>query len=243
MSELARILSHSSDIVFFGGAGISTESGIPDFRSSAGLYAKATPFAPPPEYLLSKDCLEQDPAAFFDFHRTSLLHPQARPNRGHLALARLEQAGHLRCVVTQNIDGLHQAAGSRSVLELHGSAHRNTCVGCGRQQDMHFMLASSGVPACPDCGSMVRPDVVLYGEALDPVVVRASVEAVSSCDVLVVGGTSLNVYPAAGLVDHFQGSQLVLVNREATAWDHRADLVVHEPLGDVLGQAVDELLG
>ncbi|GAB2486496.1 NAD-dependent protein deacylase [Luteococcus sediminum] len=242
MSELARILSHSSDIVFFGGAGISTESGIPDFRSSAGLYAHARPGSPPPEYLLSHDCLEQDPQAFFDFHRTSLLHPQARPNRAHLALARLEQAGRLRCVVTQNIDGLHQAAGSRAVLELHGSAHRNVCVGCGRGHGMDFMLATIGVPTCLDCGAMVRPDVVLYGEALDPEVVQGAVEAVSSCDVLVVGGTSLNVYPAAGLVDHFQGSHLVLVNREATGWDHRADLVVHDSLGEVLGQAVDELL-
>ncbi|MEL4359349.1 MULTISPECIES: NAD-dependent protein deacylase [unclassified Luteococcus] len=243
MDSLASILTDARDIVFFGGAGISTESGIPDFRSSAGLYARATPDAPPPEYLLSHDCLVHDPQAFFDFHRTSLLHPDAEPNRAHRALARLEQAGKLGAVITQNIDGLHQAAGSRRVLELHGSAQRNSCVGCGAQQDMAWMLGTTGVPSCPACGEMVRPDVVLYGEALDGRVMDQAIEAILGCDVLLVGGTSLNVYPAAGLVRFHRGPHLVLVNRDATPYDAEASLVIHDSLGQVLGDAVDLALG
>lgn len=242
MDELAEVLAGTDSTVFFGGAGISTESGIPDFRSSAGLYVSATPDAPPPEYLLSHSCLVQDPEAFFDFHRTSLLHPEARPNRAHTALARLEEAGKLAAVITQNIDGLHQAAGSRRVLELHGSAHRNHCVDCGAPQDMAWMVTSTGVPACPACGGMVRPDVVLYEEALDSRVLDEAIEAILGCDVIIVGGTSLNVHPAAGLLRFFRGRQLVLVNRDATPYDDQATLVIHDSLGEVLGSTVDAVL-
>ncbi|MGO4957360.1 NAD-dependent protein deacylase [Luteococcus sp. Sow4_B9] len=243
MDSLQAILDRGQDIVFFGGAGISTESGIPDFRSSAGLYATATPDSPAPEYLLSHECLEHDPESFFDFHRTSLLHPKARPNRAHQALARLEEVGKLSAVITQNIDGLHQAAGSRRVLELHGSAQRNRCIDCGQVQDMRFMLDSTGVPRCPICRGMVRPDVVLYGEPLDQRVMDAAIEAILACDVLIVGGTSLNVYPAAGLVNFYQGRDLVLINRDPTAHDGQASLVLHQDLGPTLGDAVDSLLG
>ncbi|WP_420175074.1 NAD-dependent protein deacylase [Luteococcus sp. OSA5] len=242
MDTLTEILADAHRVVFFGGAGISTESGIPDFRSSAGLYAKATAGSPPPEYLLSHDCLVLDPESFFDFHRTALLHPEAQPNRAHRALARLEEAGKLQAVVTQNIDGLHQAAGSRTVLELHGSAQRNVCVGCGREEPVDFMLHSTGVPSCPQCGEMVRPDVVLYGEGLDQRVIDQSIEHIMSCDVLLVGGTSLNVYPAAGLVNFFRGDHLVLVNRDATPYDDQASLVLHSDLGPTLGEAVDAVL-
>lgn len=243
MDTLATILSEAHNIVFFGGAGISTESGIPDFRSSAGLYAQATPDAPRPEYLLSHDCLVHDPEAFFDFHRTALLHPDAQPNRAHRALARLEEAGKLSAVITQNIDGLHQAAGSRRVLEIHGSAQRNSCVGCGARQDMTWMLGTTGVPNCPACGEMVRPEVVLYGEVLDNNLMDEAIEAIMGSDVLIIGGTSLNVYPAAGLVRFYRGRNLVLVNRDATPFDAEASLVIHDSLGQVLGDAVDQALG
>ncbi|GAA1395781.1 NAD-dependent protein deacylase [Luteococcus peritonei] len=242
MDSLAELLVRSHRIVFFGGAGVSTESGIPDFRSSAGLYARTSDDGLPPEYLLSHDCLVEDPEAFFDFHRSALLHPEARPNRGHRALARLEAAGRLSAVVTQNIDGLHQQAGSRVVHEVHGSARRNRCLGCGEDYDMAWMLATRGVPACERCGAMVRPEVVLYGEGLDQQVMDAAIEAIIGSDLLLVGGTSLNVYPAAGLV-RFATGTLAVVNREATGYDQMADLVVHDQLGTVLGEAVDALLG
>lgn len=242
MDDLASMLERSHRIVFFGGAGASTESGIPDFRSAAGLYARADADGHPPEYLLSRECLAEQPEAFFAFHRSCLLHPDARPNRAHRALARLEQAGRLVAVVTQNIDALHQAAGSRVVHELHGSAARNSCTGCARQYDMAWMLASTGVPACEGCGAMVRPDVVLYGEGLDQRVVDDSIEAIIGCDLLLVGGTSLNVYPAAGLV-RFATGRVALVNREPTPYEGLADLVVHDLLGEALGCATEGLLG
>lgn len=241
MDELAEALASARHVVFFSGAGISTESGIPDFRSAAGLYAQRVG-GQSPEYLLSHSCLVRSPESFFDFHRSSLLHPDARPNGGHLALARLEAAGHLDAVVTQNIDGLHQLAGSVTVHELHGSALRNHCVRCGTRQDVAFMLHSTGVPSCPECGGMVRPDVVLYEEALDERVVEQALQAIAASDLLVVGGTSLNVYPAAGMV-RYRGGRMVLVNREATPFDHEADLVVHDSLGPVLSAAADALLG
>lgn len=241
MAGLVELLRSSSRTVFFGGAGVSTESGIPDFRSSAGLHA-ASHGGPPHEYLLSHTCLVEDPVAFFDFHRRALCHPTAKPNRAHRALARLEGAGRLGAVVTQNIDGLHQAAGSNEVLELHGSAQRNTCLGCGAFRDMAWMLATTGIPRCEACGSMVRPEVVLYEEALDEEVMARAMREIRQADLLVVGGTSLNVHPAAGLVRFCEG-RIALVNRDETPMDHLADLVVHDSLGGVLGDAVDELLG
>ena len=233
MTSLESILESSRRMVFFGGAGVSTESGIPDFRSAAGLYNTATGTRPP-EYMLSDECLWSEPEAFWTFHRRHLVHPQARPNAAHRALAALERSGVLAAVVTQNIDGLHQLAGSRTVHELHGSVHRNHCVACGRQMSLGEVLAAAGVPRCPACGGMVRPDVVLYGEALDPDVVDAAVQAIAAADTLIVGGTSLNVYPAAGFVLGYRGDRLVLVNRTPTPYDRRAMLLVRDPIGVAL---------
>ncbi|HEX2856360.1 MAG TPA: NAD-dependent protein deacylase [Propionibacteriaceae bacterium] len=230
---LASVIDSARRIVFFGGAGVSTESGIPDFRSAAGLYATAS--GPrPPEYMLSDECLWDEPEAFWDFHRRHLLHPQARPNAAHRALAALERRGVLTAVVTQNIDGLHQLAGSRVVHELHGSVHRNHCVRCDRPMPLDEVLATTGVPRCPRCGGMVRPDVVLYGEALDAEVVDEAVRAIEDADTLIVGGTSLNVYPAAGFALRYAGDRLVLINATPTLFDRRAALLVRDPIGDAL---------
>lgn len=237
MDGLRQALRDGS-IVFFGGAGVSTESGIPDFRSSTGLYTLGSGARRPPEYMLSHDCLVSEPEEFFAFYRANMLYPAAQPNAAHRALARLEDEGRLTAVVTQNIDGLHQAAGSRTVWELHGSVHRNLCTGCGATYPLAFVLETTGVPRCPACGAVVRPDVVLYGEMLDDAVVDAAQRAVAAADVLVVGGTSLNVYPAAGLVRWYSGDRLVIVNKEPTPYDDAADLVVHGTLGDVLTAAL-----
>lgn len=236
-SELARIIEDSRRIVFFGGAGVSTESGIPDFRSGGGLYSRSTGTRYAPEQVLSHSFFVGHTAEFYDYYRSHLLYPDASPNPAHLALARLEARGRLTAVVTQNIDGLHQAAGSRTVLELHGSVHRNSCLRCRRGYGLDTILGSTGVPIC-ECGGVVKPDVVLYEEALDPAVMDASIEHVSRADTLIVGGTSLVVYPAAGLVQVFNGDQVVLINREPTGYDHVASLVVREPIGLALGAAV-----
>jgi NAD-dependent deacetylase len=236
-SELSGIVENSSRIVFFGGAGVSTESGVPDFRSSGGLYSRDTGTSYPPEEVLSHSFFVNHTAEFYDYYRGHLLYPDAKPNPAHLALARLEQAGRLTAVITQNIDGLHQAAGSRNVLELHGSVHRNTCVRCGRTYGLDAILASDGVPTC-ECGGVIKPDVVLYEEALDSALMTAAVEQLEAADTLIVGGTSLMVYPAAGLVRAFRGKQLVLINKQTTGYDHLATLVLHEPIGEALGAAV-----
>ena len=233
MATLASVIESSHRIVFFGGAGVSTESGIPDFRSAAGLYTSATG-PQPPEYMLSDECLWGEPGVFWDFHRRHLIHPEARPNAAHRALAALERRGVLSAVVTQNIDGLHQLAGSQVVHELHGSVHRNHCVECDRPMALDEVLATTGVPRCPACGGMVRPDVVLYGEALDPDVVDAAVRAIEDADALIVGGTSLNAYPAAGFVLRYLGDRLVLINQTPTMVDRRAALLVREPIGEAL---------
>lgn len=221
-------------IVFFGGAGVSTDSGIPDFRSAAGIYATAHGGLPS-EYLLSHTCLVEEPELFFDFHRDKLIHPDARPNSTHRALARLEAQGLVDAVVTQNIDGLHQCAGSKVVHELHGSLHRNYCVACRAEYPVAFVLAATGVPSCA-CGGVVRPDVVLYEEALDATVVDAAIAAIAAARTLIVGGTSLNVYPAAGLLRYYRGHQLILINKSATAQDQRANIVLREGLGAILGR-------
>lgn len=242
ITRLADWLAASRTAVFFGGAGVSTESGIPDFRSAAGLYARRSGAGRPPEYLLSAECLHDEPAEFFAFHRANLVHPDAHPNPAHVALASLEASGHLAAVVTQNIDGLHQAAGSRVVHELHGSLQRNYCLG---PISHRFSLAeipdAPVVPVCPQCGAMVRPEVVLYGEGLDPEVLDAAIAALEAADLLIVGGTSLNVYPAAGLLNHCRGDRLVLINLEPTPWDRHADLAISARVGEVLQAAVDQL--
>ena len=232
-TTLESVIESSQRVVFFGGAGVSTESGIPDFRSAAGLYSTTTG-ARPPEYMLSDECLWGEPDTFWDFHRRHLIHPEARPNAAHRALAALERRGVLTAVVTQNIDGLHQLAGSRVVHELHGSVHRNHCVVCDRPMPLEDVLATNGVPRCPECGGMVRPDVVLYGEALDVAVVDAAVRAIEQADALIVGGTSLNVFPAAGFALRYVGDRLVLINRTATLYDRRAALIVRDPIGQAL---------
>ena len=221
--ELRGLFSRARRAVFFGGAGVSTASGIPDFRSADGLYHQH--FAYPPEEMLGHDFFVSHTAEFYDFYRERMICLTARPNRAHVKLAELEAEGHLAAVVTQNIDGLHQAAGSRVVHELHGSVHRNVCTRCGETYSAEWVLATEGVPHCEKCGGLVKPDVVLYGEQLDERVLLASVDAIERADLLVIGGTSLVVYPAAGLVNYFGGNDLVIVNRERTPQDGAADLV------------------
>ena len=214
---------------------MSTESGIPDFRSQDGLYHQQYDY--PPEQILSHTFFVRKPEEFFRFYRNKMLAPDARPNRAHLALAELERAGRLKAVITQNIDGLHQAAGSREVLELHGSVLRNHCMRCGKFYGMDAILNSSGVPKC-SCGGVIKPDVVLYEEGLDMDTLNRAVNYISRADVLIVGGTSLTVYPAAGLIDYYRGRKLVLINRDATPLDGQADLVIAGKIGEVLGEAV-----
>ena len=227
--ELAQLFDTHERAVFFGGAGVSTASGIPDFRSVDGLYHQQ--FAYPPETMLSHDFYVDHPEEFFEFYRTKMIALGAKPNRCHVKLAELERAGKLSAVVTQNIDGLHQAAGSKRVYELHGSVHRNICQRCGAVYSAEWVLAqaeksSGGVPVCEKCGGRVKPDVVLYGENLNERVLMGSVEAIAQADLLVVGGTSLVVYPAAGLIRYFQGDKLVIVNRDPTPQDALADVLI-----------------
>lgn len=233
--QLKSWIEESKNIVFFGGAGVSTESGIPDFRSQDGLYHQQYDY--PPEQILSHTFFVRKPEEFFRFYRNKMLAPDARPNRAHLALAELERAGRLKAVITQNIDGLHQAAGSQEVLELHGSVLRNHCMRCGKFYGMDAILNSSGVPKC-SCGGVIKPDVVLYEEGLDMDTLNRAVNYISRADVLIVGGTSLTVYPAAGLIDYYRGRKLVLINRDATPLDGQADLVIAGKIGEVLGEAV-----
>lgn len=229
---LEKWIEKSERIVFFGGAGVSTESGIPDFRSVDGLYSQS--YDVPPETILSHGFFVREPETFFRFYREKMLALDALPNAAHRRLAALEREGKLTAVVTQNIDGLHQAAGSKKVLELHGSVHRNYCQKCGAFYDAQFVKSSSGVPRC-HCGGIIKPDVVLYEEALDQNVLQEAVEVIAQADMLIVGGTSLVVWPAAALVDYYRGNRLVLINREPTRVSGRADLVITDKIGDVLG--------
>ena len=232
LETLRQWIAESHNIVFFGGAGVSTESGIPDFRSVDGLYNQQ--YAYPPETIISHSFYVRYPEEFYRFYKDRMLFADAKPNAAHRALAKLEADGRLKAVITQNIDGLHQMAGSREVLELHGSVHRNYCTRCGKFYSLDDVIRSEGVPRC-DCGGTVKPDVVLYEEGLDSNTLEKSVRYIRQADMLIIGGTSLVVYPAAGLIDYYRGSKLVLINKDATARDSQADLVINGRIGEVLG--------
>ncbi|MBQ7840434.1 MAG: NAD-dependent protein deacylase [Lachnospiraceae bacterium] len=232
IQKLKQIIEESDNIVFFGGAGVSTESGIPDFRSTDGLYHQQYDY--PPETILSHTFYRRKPEEFFRFYRDKMLALDAKPNAAHLKLAQWEKEGKLKAVITQNIDGLHQAAGSKKVLELHGSVLRNYCEKCHKFYDAHYILNSKGVPRC-ECGGPIKPDVVLYEEGLDMQTMQEAISFISQADVLIIGGTSLVVYPAAGLIDYYRGSKLVLVNKTPTARDSVADLVVAGSIGEIFG--------
>ncbi|WP_288918822.1 NAD-dependent protein deacylase [uncultured Eubacterium sp.] len=235
--RLKRIIDESSNIVFFGGAGVSTESGVPDFRSESGLYHAKQKYGHSPETMLSHTFYVNHPEAFYQYYKENLIHPEARPNAAHRALAKLEEMGKLRAVITQNIDGLHQKAGSRTVYEVHGSVLRNYCESCHKFYDVNYIMDEShckdGVPYCT-CGGRIKPDVVLYEEALDQRVLGAAVDAIERADCMIVGGTSLVVYPAAGLINYFHGKYLVLINKSATPYDSKADLVINDAIGKVM---------
>lgn len=241
IEQLTKILKNSSNVVFFGGAGVSTASGIPDFRSSNGLWNEKLKINFTPEQLVSHTFFMRYPEEFFKFYKDKLIYPNAKPNGCHIALAKLEKMGKLKAVITQNIDGLHQEAGSRAVYELHGSVLRNYCMKCHTFYDEKFILQSEAVPTCSKCGGKVKPDVVLYEEALDNHIITEAIKAISEADTLIIGGTSLVVYPAAGLIDYFRGSSLVLINKSTTSADNKADLVIKDDIATVLSQAVDRL--
>ena len=238
MTDAVRTLKEWTDaarkIVFFGGAGVSTESGIPDFRSTGGLYHQEWKY--PPETILSHTFYKSNPEEFFRFYRAKMLCPDAKPNAAHKKLAEWEREGKLLAVVTQNIDGLHQAAGSKNVFELHGSVHRNYCQKCGKFFDVNYVVNAKGVPYCDECGGIIKPDVVLYEEGLDSQTINGAVRAISKADMLIIGGTSLVVYPAAGMIDYFKGKYLAVLNRDATSRDKQADLCITDPIGEVLGR-------
>ncbi len=236
IETLKTWIEASDNIVFFGGAGVSTESGIPDFRSTDGLYHQK--FEYPPETILSHTFFYQHTEYFYRFYREKMLPLEAEPNAAHRALAALERAGKLRAIVTQNIDGLHQKAESKNVYELHGSIWRNYCTKCGKSYSAEFIRDSGGVPHCA-CGGLIKPDVVLYEEGLDEKTIKGAVRAIAEADVLIVGGTSLTVYPAAGLIRYYGGNRLVLINRDETPYDGYANLIFREPIGQVLGQCVN----
>ena len=234
IETLKQWVMDSDNIVFFGGAGVSTESGIPDFRSVDGLYNQKYDY--PPETILSHSFYMRKKEEFYRFYRDKMLCLDAKPNAAHKKLAELEAAGKLKAVVTQNIDGLHQAAGSKKVLELHGSVHRNYCQSCGKLFDAEYILKSSGIPTCDECGGSIKPDVVLYEEGLDNEVVSDAIRTIAEAEVMIVGGTSLAVYPAAGLLDYFRGRALVLINKGATPQDRNADLLIQKPIGQIFSQ-------
>mgnify|MGYP002560735168 CR=1 FL=1 len=237
--KLREFIESSNNIVFLGGAGVSTESNIPDFRSADGLYAARSKYGHTPEYLLSRTLFDTDPEMFYDYYKNNLIYTDAKPNMAHFALAKLEETGKLKAIVTQNIDNLHQMAGSKVVYELHGSVYRNFCMNCGRAYDLEEMLALEGtVPHCTHCGGIVKPDVVLYEEGLNSDIWNGAQRAISNADMLIVGGTSLVVYPAASLVGDYRGNKLVLINKSATSYDDMASLVIHESIGTVLSSVV-----
>lgn len=232
--KLKEIVDQTDNLVFFGGAGVSTESGIPDFRSTDGLYNMKYKY--PPETIVSHTFFVRRTDEFYDFYKDKMMALDAKPNKAHLKLAQWEKEGKCRAVITQNIDGLHQMAGSRNVLELHGSIHRNYCTKCGKFFDAAYVKNSDGVPKCDACGGLIKPDVVLYEEGLDSQVISDAVYAISHADVLIIGGTSLVVYPAAGMIDYYRGNKLILINKSSTSRDGQADLVINDSIGEVFGQ-------
>lgn len=238
IEELKKIIEESNNIVFFGGAGVSTESGIKDFRSENGLYKTSMGKGYPPETMLSHSFYVKYAEDFYAFYKEKMLYPNAQPNAAHRALAKLEEMGKLKAVITQNIDGLHQLAGSKKVYELHGSVLRNYCTKCHEFYDLEYIMTSDGVPKCNKCNGTVKPDVVLYEEGLDDATINGAVNAIMQADMLIIGGTSLVVQPAASLINYFRGKHLVLINKSSTPYDSRADLVINEPIGKVLDKVI-----
>ncbi|MEG1893262.1 MAG: NAD-dependent protein deacylase [Clostridia bacterium] len=238
IKKLKEYLARSRSIVFFGGAGVSTESGIPDFRSENGIFEAIERFGEKPEVLLSHMFFIKHTARFYEYYRDSLLVTDVIPNAAHTALAKLEEDGKLTAVITQNIDGLHQKAGSKSVYELHGSIYRNHCMQCGKSYDAEYVKRAAGIPMC-DCGGIIKPDVVLYGEGLDERTVSGAISSIAEADMMIVGGTSLAVYPAAGLLDYYSGDKLVLINKSSTPYDDRANLIINDSIGKILSAAVE----
>jgi len=229
-----NIVDKSDSIVFFGGAGVSTESGIPDFRSVTGLYSAHDGSSYPPEYMLSHTCFVKKTKEFYDYYRQNMLYPEAKPNEAHKALAKLEQSGKIKAVITQNIDGLHQSAGSKNVIELHGSVHRNYCMKCHMEYNLDFILHTETEPHCIKCDGIVKPDVVLYEEPLNQKSMESAMQYIKNAEVLIIGGTSLNVYPAAGLIQYFAGQHLILINKSVTPYDDKAELVIRDGIGITL---------
>lgn len=237
IEKLQEIIDASDNIVFFGGAGVSTESGIPDFRSESGIFKSLEKYGDTPERLVSHSYYLEHTDKFFSYYKDCLIFPEVEPNPAHYTLARLEKEGKLKAIITQNIDGLHQKAGSKNVLELHGNVYRNYCEICKKEYDLNFILESEGIPHCT-CGGIIKPDVILYEEALDMNILNKSVEYIMSADTLIVGGTSLVVYPAAGLINYFKGKNLVLINKSQTDYDNLATLVINEAIGETLAKII-----
>ncbi|SHI06785.1 NAD-dependent deacetylase [Clostridium collagenovorans DSM 3089] len=238
IEKLCEIIKTSNNIVFFGGAGCSCESGIPDFRSANGLFNERLNITFTPEQLVSHSFYIKYPEEFFNFYKAKLIYSEAKPNDTHIALAKLEELGKLKTVITQNIDGLHQEAGSKKVFELHGSVHRNYCTKCNNFYDANFILNSKGVPTCTKCSGTIKPDVILYEESLDNNVITGAVKAIAQADTLIIGGTSLVVYPAAGLIDYFRGKNLILINKSTTSADNKATLIINDNIGKVFSEVM-----
>ena len=241
IQELTNIIKNSKNIVFFGGAGVSTESGIPDFRSADGLYSSKYDRKFSPEEILSHNFFYSHTNDFYKFYKDKMIYTKAKPNPAHIVLAQLEKMGKLKAIITQNIDGLHQMAGSKNVFELHGSIYRNYCTNCYRSYDLDYIIKSKDIPKCEICGGIIKPDVVLYGEALDNNVINGALNAIKNADTLIIGGTSLVVYPAAGFVDYFRGKNLILINKSSTQYDNKANLVINDSIGKVLKSVFDKL--
>lgn len=238
LEKLKSIIESSNNIVFFGGAGVSTESNIPDFRSAAGLFKTDKNMEYSPEYMLSNTFFRKHTEEFYEFYKTKMIYTEAKPNKAHLALAELERRGKLKAVITQNIDGLHQMAGSKNVLELHGSIHRNYCTECNKSFSLDFILNSKSIPTCDDCGGLIKPDVVLYEESLNMHTMDKALDYIEDADVLIIGGTSLSVYPAANLVEYYKGNKLILINKSETHFDTRALLTFGDNIGEVLSKVI-----
>ncbi|WP_024615928.1 NAD-dependent protein deacylase [Clostridium sp. Ade.TY] len=241
IQELTNIIKNSNNIVFFGGAGVSTESGIPDFRSADGLYSSKYERKFSPEEILSHSFFYSHTNDFYKFYKDKMIYTNAKPNYAHIVLTQLEKMGKLKAVITQNIDGLHQMAGSKNVFELHGSVHRNYCTNCYKSYELDYIINSQDIPKCETCGGIIKPDVVLYGEPLDNDVINGALNAIKNADTLIIGGTSLVVYPAAGFVDYFRGKNLILINKSSTPYDNKANLVINNSIGKVLKSVFDRL--